>query len=694
MQSFKNLISMFKPINSALKSHFNKIYAIGIEKADNQYNSIILKATEVLNHFDGLNYLLKEEVRIDELIEDDDHPYYVQNYSNEEWLLSLFANRTYLLSTDESEELINSIYQGALRSLIIELINTYKKKIPEYNYDKFISGEVCPYFSSFKNYYNLQSVDYYKIREWQSLNMVNIISYEKIILIRNIQYHCKKLENPIAFINKENELIESIFNNTESTTNDIISIFKQLYIFKDCELSKFTEANLRYSFDEFNKQSELTWFKITPLNIQPILDLLETKPQKLFSNEFTIFYTLNKLKVWYESILNGKSVFDNVEPENWDLILENTTEEAELKINNVIEEIDTFCYGSDKTHEEIKKYLRDTFEAYRYKFNEIEYKEIFHTLIEENKYLQKTMFIANSFFGNDIDKQVKNIIDASVIHDVLWHTVVTYDDIFHTGRMIFKNENQSNYEIFFILNNMIPDKEVYNELSQSTKDFIIHFHNFSLPMDVHFQNQREKLRICFDSAMNRLQEILDDAEPTNKILYLQSRIKELKQRELQLKMHEEEYYGKDDDYESNHTYSTLFKEFLTIEADYVKETSIIPNNIAFLSYPIKALETSKVESFKTVINTDNQTYILTMLEDLSITKDGVSILSERKKSALRGIVEALKEKCLVPEIGIDKLCKIIGDKIQLEINSKLDFSTTSQDFKKKALQYMKNNPID
>jgi hypothetical protein len=82
-----------------------------------------------------------------------------------------------------------------------------------------------------------------------------------------------------------------------------------------------------------------------------------------------------------------------------------------------------------------------------------------------------------------------------------------------------------------------------------------------------------------------------------------------------------------------------------------------------------------------------------MLEDLSITNNGKSVLSERRKGAIRGIVESLKENSILPNINLDKLCKLIAAKIQLELNSKLDFSTTSNEYYKKANEYIKSNPL-
>lgn len=93
-------------------------------------------------------------------------------------------------------------------------------------------------------------------------------------------------------------------------------------------------------------------------------------------------------------------------------------------------------------------------------------------------------------------------------------------------------------------------------------------------------------------------------------------------------------------------------------------------------------------SFENLLDEDKQVFILDLLEDLSITINGISILSERRKGSLRGIVEALRENHILPQLSLDKLSIIIGDKIGLKIFSKIDFSITSDKYKKKAEKYI------
>ena len=94
------------------------------------------------------------------------------------------------------------------------------------------------------------------------------------------------------------------------------------------------------------------------------------------------------------------------------------------------------------------------------------------------------------------------------------------------------------------------------------------------------------------------------------------------------------------------------------------------------------------ETFDSILTKEKQVFILTMLEDLGITVNGIAKLSERRKGAIRGIVEALKENSVLPNKSLEILNGIIATAIGLELKSKLDFSKTSNEFYKKANKYI------
>lgn len=97
-------------------------------------------------------------------------------------------------------------------------------------------------------------------------------------------------------------------------------------------------------------------------------------------------------------------------------------------------------------------------------------------------------------------------------------------------------------------------------------------------------------------------------------------------------------------------------------------------------------------AFDNILSSSKQSYLLELLEDLGITVNGKSVLTERKKSALRGVAEALLEANFLPAFSLEKSYRMLAEKIGAEIKSKLDFTNTSQEFKSKTERYLKNNP--
>ena len=107
--------------------------------------------------------------------------------------------------------------------------------------------------------------------------------------------------------------------------------------------------------------------------------------------------------------------------------------------------------------------------------------------------------------------------------------------------------------------------------------------------------------------------------------------------------------------------------------------------------PQKAIKSLK--TFDELLSPQKATFILKMLEDLSITKNGKSILGPRKKSAFRAVIEAAREKAILPQDSLASLCNVIAQKIDLDLPAKLDKSATYEDFKKQAESYLKLNPL-
>jgi hypothetical protein len=677
-----------KPINSVLKSKFKEIHKAATARANQDYKVFESKLAALDSHFDKFQLLYEETRRLDKLTEDHPHQFYVQNHSSEEWLLDQFAGRCFLLNIDEAGELEDAIYLGAYDYAVSQRYWELKKEIPKYSYKDFLNGVICRYFDSFERAYNIEEADYYKIRQWQADKLVYIIDYEYRTMIKKIQQHCKTLQDPLSFILEEKDKIEAIIKLPENL-NELKDHLSKLYVLKDLDLATLEDALLLKYFSNF-KKDELSWQGVYPSLIQPLLEKVDAKYKKPLGSETTLFFTINKVADWAEQVLNGQPVQQEVNSTDWDELFAKLINEAKQLTTEIVEPIEDYAYNEELPKDDIKSYLIGKFEDYRHKFNSFEKKYLFGVVDEEMRETLRRMFITNAFFGNDLQGQYNAIKEAMIIHNVSWEIAGIYGHIFDTHKFDYPERNGSHIEIMHLLNQMVIDKDIYMEERKIMDDFMEHFHVYRLPIEMHFQNHREEMSELFRKALNRLEEHLDDAEPTNKILYLQSRLKELRQRELRYKQIKHELEDDDDDLK----YSTLFKEFLEIETDFINNVKDIDALPALTYIPKKQL-TLTVSTNKTFDETfpgEKGQFVMQLLEDLSITVDGKAQLGAKKVGAIRGVVEALRENHIAPPLNLNILCCMIAEKIGTQIKSgKIDASRTSEDFLKQAKQYISAN---
>jgi len=672
-----------KPINSIIRKQFQSLFNTATEQAKKDFTTNIENKLQVLDHFNQLKVLIEESDRLTAIIDKSEYPYYITNHSSEDWLLNQFASRAFLLNVDESQQLSEAITIGTYKHLIFERKWKLKETIPVFNYNDFISGVIDPYFSNFENFYNITEEEYYKIRSWQGENLLKIVTYESLMLIKKIQKHCKTLANPLEFIISEKEKIESKLENAKPSTSELKSALSELFIFNKLKPESFNDTLLAENYN-FYKSEKINWKYIVPHYLNPVIDKANQKATTVFSNESTIFFTINKIEEWLESVIAGKPIQQPVNETDWNKLFKELETGTERKVETLVKELNDYVEKPDITKKQIKKYLIEQLESYRHKFNDFEQKHIFALLREDKKYMLKERFKINSFFGNELEEQTKSITDAIAVQEVSWEICGIYGHIFDTHKIDFPEKDGAHIEVMFLMHQMVLDKELYHDLSKIMDDFMEHFHSYSLPIEMHFQNHRVMMTELFHKSLDRLQTHLEEAEPTNKILFLQSRLKQLRHRELELKKFENSKYFSKREFR----YSKLFKEFLEIEADFIRETKDI-SFLPALSQGKTSLTLSEPpQTFDSILTPEKATFILQMLEDMSITVNRKSNLSPRRKGALRGVVEAAIEKNILPQLSIDNLCKLIADKIGLQLKAKLDFSATSETNRKDAIRYI------
>ncbi len=133
------------------------------------------------------------------------------------------------------------------------------------------------------------------------------------------------------------------------------------------------------------------------------------------------------------------------------------------------------------------------------------------------------------------------------------------------------------------------------------------------------------------------------------------------------------------------SYIKTIKQWLQDESDFFKEFSLVND--------VKPKKKKKPDptSLEEITDAEDISFIMQMLEDLQITENGKYILGDRKKSSIRGVVEALQDSSIIPSLNLSVSCKLIANRIELELPSKLDYSSALKNYRSLASDYIKNH---
>jgi hypothetical protein len=677
-----------KPINNIIKPQFEIFYSEAVKNAREDFKINISDKIESLEHLDKWKVIILEKGKINNLIAQNEYPYYVKEHTDKDWLLAQYSSRYFLLNKDESIEFKEAVYLGEFEHLIDKKINELILQIPYFSFNEFLSGKEYKYLDVDNNICNINEEEYLKIIAWRSEKIISIVSFELELLVKNYQKYCSKLDDPLDFINKQLQILEEGFVETVNSARELKTTFSKLFAFKNVDLESYKDELLMFNYPMFF--DDRTEFKfISPVTIKQVLVEFGNKPIKLFSNEYVLFYTLSAFSSWLKSIVNGKPIKELFKYSVSLNLLDQNCNEAEMELRAIKENINVFICRPTKSKKDIELYLKNELEKQIITYNHTINKKKFYLLGKENRSELISDFKIDILFNNNQEEYLKKLKEVYILIGVSNEVADLYKDIFETKSVYSISVLDSYIVLCTLMNKMVLNKSVFYELEGVKGIFWDKFSNY-LPIDFTFYNILQKNISLFEKSTKRLEDILDCADSNKKVLYIQTRLKELRQSELKLRASNE----KDVSFNKEELkYENLFKEFLSIEAEFIRETAQI-SPLPFLPAQKKpSFELKEVNSFENFISEEKQVYILKLLEDLSITLDGIYNLTERKKSSLRGIVEALRDCNILPNIGIDKLCAIMAIRINLELKSKLNYSDTSKKYNKDAKQYIMDYPF-
>ncbi|WP_372745286.1 hypothetical protein [Lutibacter sp.] len=585
-----------KSIEGTFKEYVEALYIEAIQTAEKDYELIVEESKNLVN-YEKLVLYDKENERVKKLIENDLHPYYIMYCNSKDILLEQFSSRYYLLKNNQPNEFVQSVYLGKYSSLLNDKIDKFLKKIPKFSYSQFIKGEECVYFKTFDNYYNIERDDYTKILDWQLTNLIRITSYEVLLIVKKYQEYCKTIKNPLEFINQQYNIIEEELVESIKTKEQLYSVLYKLFVFNGFDIDSYNIDLLLKNYDVLHSD-RIEFKRVSPNSISLILHSLSNKSQSLISDEFTIYYTLIGLSNWFKDIINGAEIQELYKYPNYEIILKETLEEAQKEVDLEVDKLYEYITKPNLDKNTIREYLVNKFQIQICNFNNVKSKDYFYLLAEDDKSALLSKFKINSVFNNELKKQRNKIKEVYKIENVCWEIYGAYTVYFDTKNMCSNEVKASHIAIMSLINKMILEKDTFNDIQNTIYDFQKNISSYSLPLDVHFFNHRNKFVKIYEKCISRLEKVLNDAEPTNKVLYIQSKLKELKQKELKFKIQSLKYIQNSTERED--IYPNLFKEFLSIEAEFIASTSgistlqLLPN----IQKPNLIENTNRYQSFK------------------------------------------------------------------------------------------------
>lgn len=554
---------MQKNINLAIREKFDELFAEAKEAA-----AIKLQELKEELSLDGLSledkilkvHYKKEE--IEKLYDEFDRSEYTENYNSEDWLFNFYYNKLLMLNRDEADVLREAIILSTLYHELIEMYWDLAKETGKYSFDDYMQGKEDVFLTKLdRRPFNIEKSEYYKIRNWQCWNFIDIVEKE-FTIIKDIFRREYQISGDIL-LEQEREIFNMLYNDKEGISeNEIINRLKKFSVLKNYDFSVLNNSALRREFLAFANEDAMH-LHITPVSVKEVLSKYKKSTPKVpVSGVPFILYALNRYDIWIEEIEKGKlTVADDLQGDFVPLF-ETTIADAREK---AIEELEIFfdTNNTDNLSEkEFEEVLFDEFETLRHRMNKLEHLNYFSFIVSEEEL--KCMFCYNCYFGTDVDRQVKQLYESVYLDEKIGSIGGELYEIF--GNLTYKRpeekEDDSHFEIYSIINQIVFDSSLYKKFRNISDRFFKEHEGSLKPYYFLKRDYEDDLEEVYHDAIENLRKALSRQEQTKNILYLQERLKEIRHRELSGKMHGWRF-GK---------FLTGFKEFLQIEAEYIKET--------------------------------------------------------------------------------------------------------------------------
>lgn len=572
----------YHSLENVVEDKFDQVFNEAKQKAETDFNTDYLNNTQSLSHFEKFKFILQKEELVERTLEMV-NPFYSEEPDNYDSLLKRFATRVVLLNYDESNDLFTGIYTGFIRKKLFHLKQELIKEIPKYSFQEFIDGKYDPYYLELEYLYHLTEEDYYKIKEWQSYKLLEIVGLESQILIGKLQEKLQGEMHPEKLLLSQKEIFDNKIHRQEyDEVTGLIQEMKKFVFLENCNFEKLNNSETLTDLKQFNSD-KIFWGKIHPANIENVRKLYLKNKNAAFTPSYLLFFSINKVIVWIEEALKSDNYFEPFVYPDLHKVFSSSMEKAELEAEKKIEKLEEGLTRKNKADR--KQFVFHVLEKLRYEVNQRDFFRYYYQMLD-NEIVLENLFVTNAFLDNDVEAHINHLIKAYSLKESIYHFWFLWEEI--TGKMQIRlddNYSTSFMEVIHLSNSMPFDAELKRRIGNVLHQTFEDFETMHLPMDFIHRNTEEQMKDIFFDSIENLSTYLETSPYMNKLAYVYSKIKELKQRELELKR-----YDNEPDFKDGGTYTRLFKDCLEIQSDYIEKTK----DIGFVSI-LNALNSQKVK---------------------------------------------------------------------------------------------------
>ncbi len=529
-------MSKYQYVESDLNTRFLKIIATAKEKSKNDFKSIYL--TKLVNTNDGekIKILNKDIAVIKAKAKSFEVLPYFENSKNSEWQKNLYISRSTLLNTDEDTYLWESTYWGNLRDCLTNKVRKILESIEKYTYDDFLDGKVdSDRLNPATGKQSASRVDYLKISFWQIDNLIAIVTKEANRIIDKLISADRDFQFKHSTFQIDIETYAKILAKKFNKPSELVTELKKLSFLRDQDLSFLDNEKSLFYFKEY-KKSSIPWHIITPDRINSINTNSQDNTE-LFSGSPFALYTIEKVIQWMKELPPDTKTFSKIKIDDYSEIVDKAIDEEQLR---TVEKFQT--YEDTNNIEKLSKkkkiqFYKDELDEIREQYNKEKKSitlEYFACLRNDNGLLH--IFKTNCFFGGDIEEQTKYLKKAVYYETAFFHFIHKIWDLRQKTNVIYDKEIQgtSVSEIIFLTNSMVIDTKLYLKLRKIIDRFMSNTMVYALPFDIAIRDTSLKMHDLFFEAIDQLLNSLAESQYVNKLYFIQTRLKDLKQRTFQI----------------------------------------------------------------------------------------------------------------------------------------------------------------